>query len=159
MGRKLDFSEAKQRAGRFCAFRERSPQELFEKVLAWGLSEDQAAKIVSELSKLGYVDEQRFANAYCHDKFEFNSWGKQKIKASIYSHKLSQQAVQEALDRIDLEKYEQRLFELASTKWARLENEDQLKRKQKTAAYLANKGFEMDLIWTCIEKLASTKSR
>ncbi|SNS47806.1 regulatory protein [Ekhidna lutea] len=153
MARNLGIKEAKQRAGRFCAFRERSPNELLEKIQSWGLSEESAAKLVAELTKEGFVDEQRFANAYCNDKFEFNSWGKNKIKASIYSHKLSSTALQEALDRIDPEKYAERLFDLAKTKWERLSSEEKLKRKQKTVSYLANKGFEQDLIWAAIEKL------
>ncbi|MEO9868959.1 regulatory protein RecX [Ekhidna sp.] len=153
MAHKLGIKEAKQRAGRFCAFRERSPNEIFEKIQSWGISEEDASKLVVELSKEGFVDEQRFANAFCNDKFEFNSWGKQKIKAHIYSHKLSQTAVQSALDRIDFVKYESRLFDLVKKKWEKLENEETIKRKQKVVAYMANKGFEQDLIWKAINAL------
>ena len=102
MPRQLGIKEAKQRAGRFCAFRERSPNELLEKLLDWGLGEQDAEKVVAQLIKEKFVDEQRFANAFCNDKFEFNSWGKQKIKANIYSHKLSSSAIENALDRICL---------------------------------------------------------
>lgn len=158
MARKLGIQEAKQRACRFCAFRERSPNELFEKLQSWGLSGEEASSLVAELSKEGYVDEQRFANAFCNDKFEFNSWGKQKIKAHVYAHKLSSEAVQNALDRIDPQKYEQRLRDLAKSKWDKLDGDDPFKRKQKTAAYLTNKGFEMDLIWEAINSL-DTKGR
>lgn len=153
MARKLNIVEVKQRAGRFCAFRERSPNELFEKAKSWGLSEEESSTLVEELSKLGFVDEQRFANAYCHDKFEFNSWGKQKIRASIYVHKLSDTAIQNALDRIDPIKYEDRLSSLLVQKWQKLEKEEPTKRKQKVVNYLANKGFELDLIWKNISQL------
>ncbi|WP_420576667.1 regulatory protein RecX [Ekhidna sp.] len=153
MARKLGIKEAKQRAGRFCAFRERSPNELFEKLQSWGLPEEQVAQVVAELSKEGFVDEQRFANAYCNDKFQFNSWGKQKIRAHIYPHKLSEEAITNALNRIDPKVYEGRLLELAKAKWVKLEKEEFMKRKQKTVAYLAQKGFEMDLIWSAIHKL------
>ncbi len=153
MSRKLDIKEVKQRAGRFCAFRERSPNELFEKIQSWGIAEEDAAALLAELSKEGFVDEQRFANAFCNDKFEFNSWGKQKIKAHIYAHKLSGEVVDNALNRIDPEKYYLRLSELAKNKWEKLEKDEAFKRKQKTAAYLSGKGFEMDLIWSAISKL------
>lgn len=154
MARQLNFKEAKQRAGRFCAVRERSPNEVFQKVTSWGLTNEESDRLVAELSKEGYVDEQRFANAFCHDKFEFNSWGKQKIKAGIYPHRLSDKIIQEALDRIDPDKYESRLFELATQKWGRLEKEnDPMKKKQKVVNYLANKGFELDLIWKTLSLL------
>lgn len=154
MANKLGIREAKQKAGRFCAFRERSPNELFEKIQSWGIAEEEAAQLVVELSKEGFVDEQRFANAYCNDKFEFNSWGKQKIKANIYSHKLSEDVVHAALNRIDPDKYFVRLTELAKAKWEKLEGDDDFKRKQKTLAYLVSKGYEQDLIWTAINSLA-----
>lgn len=150
MSKRLGINEIKQKAGRFCAFRERSPNELFEKVQSWGISEEEASRVVAELSKEGFVDEQRFANAFCNDKFDFNSWGKIKIKAHIYAHKISEDAVQTALNRIDPEKYFSRLTELARTKWNRLDGEEGFKRKQKTAAYLSGKGFELDLIWSAI---------
>ncbi len=153
MAQKPSLKEAKQRAGRFCAFRERSPNELYEKLKSWGISEDESMRIVSELSKEGFVDEQRFANAFCNDKFEFNSWGKQKIRAGIFKHKLPEVIIQHALDRIDVEKYERRLKELAIKKWYKLENEELIKRKQKTTAYMVSKGFELDLIWNCIQQL------
>lgn len=123
--------------------------------MSWGLPEGTSVKVLRELIDLGFVDEQRFANAYCNDKFEFNSWGKQKIKANIYVHKLPDGVVQAALDRIDPNKYEARLLALARQKWDRLEKETRIKRKQKTVAYLANKGFELDLVWKAVEKLES----
>lgn len=155
MAKKLGINEIKQKAGRFCAFRERSPNELFEKIQSWGVAGEEAAKLVSELSKEGFVDEQRFANAYCNDKFEFNSWGKLKIKAGIYSHKLSSEAVQNALDRLDPDKYFIRLTELAKSKWKKLEGQEDFKRKQKTLAYLSGKGFEQDLIWSAINTFST----
>ena len=153
MPRKLDLKEAKQRAGRFCAFRERSPNELLEKLKSWGIATESALKLVADLTKEGFIDEQRFANAFCNDKFEFNSWGKQKIRAGIFNHKLSEGVVQNALDRIDPEKYENRLKELMIKKWEVLEKEDLAKRKQKTVAYMVNKGFELDLTWNYIAEL------
>ena len=153
MARRLDIKEARQRAGRFCALRERSPNELLEKLQSWGLKEGDATEVVAELSKQGFVDEQRFANAYCNDKFEFNSWGKQKIRSGIYPHRLSETAIQQGLDRIDPKKYELRLFGLAKRKWEKLESEDSMKRKQKTVSYMVNKGFELDLVWEAVNKL------
>ena len=54
---------------------------------------------------------------------------------------------------INPDKYQQRLLDLAKSKWEKLEKDELLKRKQKTVAYLANKGFEMDLIWNAINSL------
>ena len=153
MARRLSYKEAKERAGRFCALRERSSKELFDKVKSWGLAEDDCHTLVDELIDAGFINDQRFANAYCNDKFEFNSWGKLKIKASLFPHQLPGHLIESALERIDEGKYENRLESLAQKKWMKLEKEDELKRKQKTVSYLANKGFELDLIWKVIADL------
>ena len=153
MPRKVDPKEAKLKAARFCAFRERSPKEVIEKLASWGLLDEDTEEILQELIEQNYVDEQRFANAYCHDKFEFNSWGKQKIRSSIYVHQLSKGVVEKALDRIDTGKYADRLHELAEKKWSALEGVESAKRKQKTIAFLQAKGFEIDLVWKALAKL------
>ena len=159
MSSPLSKKEAKERAGRFCSFRERSPQEVLEKLHSWGIAEADSHDLVAELIEMNFINEQRFANAYCNDKFEFNSWGKQKIKSGIYPHRISEKAILSALDRIDPTKYEARLFDLASKKWNRLEGEEEAKRKQKTVNFLAGKGYELDLIWNIISSLATGKSR
>ncbi len=153
MARKLELTEAKQRAARFCAFQERSPKEVSDKLKSWGLSSDDAEQVLSELTKDGFVDSQRFANAFCNDKFEFNSWGKQKIKANIYQHQLGTEIIERALDRINEKKYFDRLKDLASKKWLSLEEEELSKRKQKTLAFLVSKGFETNLIWQALGDL------
>lgn len=149
----VSVKKAKQKAGRFCAFRERSPHEVSDKLKEWGVSPHEVTKIIEELSKEGYLNEQRFANAFCHDKFEFNSWGKQKIKAHIYAHKLPESVIQNALDRINPEQYEKCVYQLAKSKWDKLSQDVPLKKKQKTLAYLSNKGFEVNLIWEAIQKI------
>jgi len=150
---KLSLNEAKERAGRFCAFRERSPNEVVEKIKSWGFNDQEAEGLVESLIRLNYIDEQRFANAYCHDKFEFNSWGKQKIRAGIYSHKLSSSVIDEALEGIDPEHYQERILTLATNKWERLTEDDVVIKKKKTLNFLANKGYEPNLIWKVIEVL------
>ena len=74
---------------------------------------------------------------------------------NIGIHQLDANLVAQALARIDDEKYRSRLSELASKKWNSLERETSMKRKQKTVAYLASKGFEMDLIWKVVEDFKS----
>ena len=154
MARRLELAEAKQKAGRFCAFQERSPKEISDKLRGWGLENDQVQDVLEQLLNEGFVDPQRFANAYCNDKFEFNSWGKHKIKANIFVHQLDAVVVENALARIDNDNYINRLAELAEKKWSNLEGVEDVNRKQKTLSYLTNKGFETDLIWKALNQLS-----
>lgn len=147
MTKKPSLLEIKQKIGRFCAFRERSPKEVQDKLASWNVPALEAEEVMRMLLEDNYLNEQRFANAFCHDKFEFNSWGKQKIKSHIYQHQLSVDVIEEALKRIDPDKYFERLQVLIQKKWDSLSVEDKQKRKQKVVAYAVSKGFEVDLIW------------
>lgn len=153
MSKKLGITEAKQRIGRFCAFRERSPKEVEDKLKGWGLNTIEINAITQALKDQQFIDEQRFANAFCHDKFEFNSWGKIKIRSYIFAHRLPSHVVDKALDQIDDKKYLERLDYLTEKKWRSLHETDLLKRKQKTVSYLSSKGFEPELVWQSVEKL------
>lgn len=155
MPRKVGIGEAKQKIGRFCAFRERSPKEVSDKLNSWGLEQDEIEETLNLLLSQNFVDPQRFANAFCNDKFEFNSWGKQKIKMSLHLHRLDSSVLENALESINEIRYFDRLLSLAAKKWESLKNDDELSRKQKTVSYLANKGFEMDLIWKAIHQVSN----
>lgn len=146
--------QARLKAARFCSFRERSPKEVEDKLKQWGLTKVDRESIIQTLRKEGFVDEQRFANAFCHDKFEFNGWGKLKIKAQLFPHQLDAHVVEHALERINNQDYNTKLKRLATQKWEMLEKDDESKRKQKTLRFLTSKGYETDLIWKSIYELS-----
>ena len=156
MPRRIELQEARIKAARFCSFRERSPKELADKLKNWGLHQAEVESIISEMLTGGFVDPQRFANAYCNDKFEFNSWGKLKIKSQIYVHQLDPQIVENALKRIDEQKYYHRLLSLATRKWELTPDKELLKKRKKTLAYLASKGYELELINKALNQIDTT---
>lgn len=144
----------KAKAYKFCAYRERSPKEVRDKLMDWGADEADTQTILATLKAENFLDEQRFANAFCNDKFEFNSWGKIKIRAQISVHQISRHLLENALDRIDEGKYFERLKELAQKKWSQLPSDNKpIIKQKKTLNYLVSKGFEADLIWKVLREL------
>ncbi len=147
MPKKVGFQEARQKIARFCSSRERSPKEVADKLKSWGIELDEVKKLMEELRTQNFIDEQRFANAFCHDKFEFHSWGKQKIRKHIQVHSISEEVVERAMERIESERYESRILALFKKKWDVVKDENLISKKRKVFAFLASKGFEQDLIW------------
>ena len=146
--------EVKKKAEKLCVLREYSPFSIQNKLMKWGIEKSVGAKIVLELIKENFINEQRFADAYCKDKFKLNDWGKQKIKQMLQNHFLSEKVIEQALVAIDNEKYEQKIVQLAEKKWQSLKSKNTiLEKKDKTANYLFNKGYETDLILETIHKL------
>lgn len=149
--------QAKAKAARYCAQRERAPSQVLEKLLSWELPQADAEEILAQLTRENFLDELRFCKSFCHDKFEFNQWGRNRIRLELGKYNLRQRVVEEGLNYIDPDRYLEVLNKLAATKWKLLSTEkDPWKRKNKTAAYLLRKGFEADLVWDAVGRCAAS---
>lgn len=146
----------KRSAERYTAYRERSPKEVADKLAEWDARPEEIAHILTLLIEEKFVDEERFARAFCHDKFLINKWGKRRISLELGRHRLSKQAIDQGLAYINPEEYWQVLKHLAESKWNRLKDPDETKKKQKTAAFLMQKGYEPDLVWDAIHEVVQS---
>lgn len=148
---------AKLRAAKYCAGRERAPYQVLEKLIGWGLTQEEADSLLAELQAAYYLDERRFCRAFCRDKFEFNHWGKVKIRQELSPYHLPSEVIDYGLGEIDPDKYRDRLHQLARSKWKSLVHEENdWVRKQKAAAYLLRKGYEPELVMDFLNRMSST---
>jgi hypothetical protein len=53
----LTYDQALNKAAALCSQSERCPSDIFEKVVSWGISESDAARLVGYLTREGYLDE------------------------------------------------------------------------------------------------------
>ncbi len=148
--------QAKARVMRYCAMAERSPNQVREKLLSYGLSAKDAEAIIEELKAERFIDEFRFAKAFCHDKFEINHWGKIKIRNEIIRFGVSAEAISDGLGAIEEDRYHQVLKELIVKKWKSLEPKEleSLQRESRTVNFAVGRGFEMGLVWQIVKELS-----
>jgi len=144
----------RQSAMRFTAYRERAPKEVRDKLKEWGAGPQEIDNITRELIEGHFLDEQRFANAFCHDKFLINKWGRRKIRMEIAKYELPEHVVAQGLEHINPEKYKEVLLQLARAKWQKTKEQDPFKKKQKTMNYLLQKGYEPELIHQAVDRLS-----
>jgi regulatory protein len=149
----LTEAQAYHKAAAFCTFRDRSQKEVLDKLYGIGVSKDIAKKVISKLQEDGYLDEGRMALSYAGGKFRIKAWGKKKIEAHMKHLGLSEALISEGLSHIDDADYHEKLQALASKKWQSLTKEEEQKRIAKTVRFLASKGYELDMIWTVVNKL------
>ena len=138
---------------RYCAYQERSVYDVREKMRKWQLSERTIEEMLQILQDEGFVDDQRFAEAFVRGKFSSRKWGRNKIKAALYAKKIPGDTIDRALREIDEEDYENQLFNILHNKRGLIKASDDFTRKQKLALYAQSKGYELDLIWKMIQKL------
>ena len=140
-------NKAKIKAARYCAGAERSPHQVLEKLLKYGLSEDEAQQTLGQLQTENFTNEHRFAKAFIHDKFLFNKWGKLRISIELIKHNISLSVIEKGLNTLDNNEYRLMIDELLSKKWDQLTlTEHFLIKKRKTCQFVISKGFEGDLV-------------
>jgi regulatory protein len=147
----LDKKTALVKAESWCAYQERSQQEVRNKLYDWNLFPSEVEEIIAELISTNFLNEERFAHAYTSGKFNIKRWGKIKIKQGLKLKKVPDKLIQKALSGIDMDEYLAVLLATAEKKLASLTEKDALKRKFKLISYLQSKGFENDLIFDVLK--------
>ena len=138
--------ECKAKAESYCAYQERSQQEVRNKLYDWGLHERDVENIISELIQENFLNEERFALAYTLGKFRIKGWGKNKIRQGLKLKRVPDKMILKALQAIDPNDYIAKLNSLIEKKNATLKESDPYKRRFMLLRYAAQKGYEQDLI-------------
>ncbi len=137
---------ALKKAEHYCAYQERSQQEVRDKLYEWGLWPAAVENIIGQLIGDNFLNEERFAKAYAKGKFNQKGWGRIKIKQGLKFKRVPDVLIKKALATIDGDEYLQ-LLQKTITKKAKLLNEkDSFKRRYKLQQYALSRGYEGDLI-------------
>lgn len=152
----LDYKSAVQKAADYCAYQERSQQQVREKLYDYGLHQDEVEEALSELIVQGFINEERFAKAFAGGKFRMKGWGKRKIVQGLNQHRISDYCIRKGLAEIDPEDYYQTLKAQAEKKINSIKSDSDYIIKGKTTQYLISRGFEADLIREAIQEILSS---
>ena len=137
--------EALQKMERFCAYRERCPKEVRNKLAEMGLSRADSEQIFQVLQDDNFFNEARFAMSFAGGKFRYNSWGRIRIRQELKMRSIASEFIDQALNAIDQNEYEALIRKLLDKK--RLQYSADHNAREKTAASLIRAGFEMDLVF------------
>ncbi|MBP3944073.1 RecX family transcriptional regulator [Sphingobacteriaceae bacterium WQ 2009] len=145
--------QAKLKAESFCAYQERSQQEIRDKLYSWGLHEADVENVICELISDNFLSEERFAMAYASGKFKLKGWGKQKIKQGLKFKKVSPVLIKQALAAIEYDAYSEKLMEILKKKDSLLKEKDPYIRKNKLLQYALGKGYESAEILSLLKEM------
>lgn len=141
-----DKKDGLAKAQNYCAYQERSQQEVRNKLYELGLWKDAVEEIITELIGGNFLNEERFSKIYAQSKFNQKGWGRIKIKQALKFKGVPDKLVQKALATLDEKAYHNRLEELLVKKATLLSEKHPLKRKSKLQQYALGRGFEIILI-------------
>jgi regulatory protein len=140
----------------FCAYQERCIHDVQEKLGQWKVGQKHAEKIIEQLIREDYLNEERFARSFAGGKFRNNHWGKTKIIFELEKRQVPDLIIQIGLEEIDDEEYEETLKEILQRKNREIREKDPFKRKQKLIAFGAQKGYGYGLIRHVIAEMESS---
>lgn len=143
----MTYDQALNRAASLCSQSERAPQDIYQKALDWGLSEDDASRLIAYLTQEHFLDERRFALAFVGDKFRFDHWGRIKISYALKMKGISSSIISEAIEeRIDEEEYQTVCAELLKGRMRGMSLPLSPNDRARLYRFLAQRGFESSVI-------------
>ena len=143
------------KATALCSGSEHCSSQIMEKLSSWNVSVQDANDIMDYLVKEKYIDNSRFARAYCHDKFCYNHWGRIKIRQMLRHLRLTDEEIAEGMETIDEEDYIEALKDVLRAKDRTLKDKDKYLRKAKLVRHLLSKGFETELVIDAVDEYLS----
>jgi regulatory protein len=140
------------KAQKYCAYQERSQQEVRDRIYSWGLHRNDVETIIADLITAGFLKEERFAIAYAGGKFRMKGWGKIKITLALKLKKVPDKLINKALSEIDVRDYEKRLKKLITERSKEVKEKNPLKKNYQIAQYAIRRGFEPELVWSFLKE-------
>ncbi len=145
--------EALLKAASYCAYQERTQQEVRDKLFSYGLEPEEVEDLIVRLCAEKLIDEERYAAAYVRGKYGIKKWGRRKIMQGLKGKRISEYCIKKGMQEIDPEIYWENLLHLTEKKMRSEKESNPFARKQKITFFLQTKGYETDLIQDAIKTL------
>ena len=148
---RITSQQAFSRLASLCARREYCQHDMLEKMRQWGLSEEDQAKVMQQLTEGRYVDDERFTRAFVNDKVRYGKWGRRKIEQALWVKRIDEGIVSSVLDEVDDEEYLAVLRPLVKQKLCTTRADSDYELRMKVMKFALSRGFTMDLIRQCLD--------
>ncbi len=137
----------------FCAYQERTPEEVRKKLASWGTDSMKTELVIKKLQEEQYLDIKRFSESFVRGKFYHKKWGKRKIRYQLQQKGVQSQYIEDAISTIKEEDYQKNLYDLLISKKQNMKEMSKDKKKQKLYTFGISRGYETDLVFQIINKL------
>ena len=147
---------AKEQALRLLAYRARSEKEIGERLQKKGYDSEIIMGVVAELKRLNFLNDRQFALSFVRDKMITKPMGPYLIRLELKKKGIPESFIQAAIEEAYREDSPQQIAAtLGRKKISQQPTLPLIKRKQRTAAFLARRGFSWDIIRDVLEQLAN----
>jgi len=129
-----------------CSRSERCSPDIRKKIIAVGLTGEEAEEILECLKKEKFIDDKRYAKAYAAEKLNINRWGRIKIKYCLRAKGLSDEIIETGLKSLDEKKYIDILLKTMKEKAKKSDGKSKFEKMGQIIRFVQSRGFEPELI-------------
>lgn len=133
----MNFEEAKEKAVRYLILQLRTEEEVRKKLKKLDVEEDIITEVVEYLKSIGYIDDNKYIEAYLRQCISIPKYSVYEIKMKLKQKGINKNLISEKLEEFDGYNYEKLLVNKLLN--GKLKNMEQLKQK----AYLYRRGFNI----------------
>ncbi|MFW5756917.1 MAG: regulatory protein RecX [Tangfeifania sp.] len=147
--------EVYKKMAALCSRAEQCSPDIRKKIIAAGLSSDEADDLIEKLKEEKFIDDQRYVRFYVSEKFRINKWGKIKIRHYLKMKGMDDSLIQKGLDEIDEEKYRQVLIKTLKEKARSVKKKNKFEKMGQVIRFAQNRGFEPEMIHRYLSEVVS----
>ena len=146
--------QALQSLMRMCARSERSSGDALRLMKRWGLTNEDAHKVLVRLQTERFIDDARYAEAFVRDKLNLSGWGAYKIKMALRTKGVSKDIIEEVVAPMIAETdMAERLEDIMRRRMRTLKYTSAYDAKTKLIRFAASRGYEIDEAIECASKI------
>lgn len=135
-----------------CARREYCSSDVFAKALkALEGDRDAAAEVVESLVGEKYVDDLRYATAFCREKAALQGWGAVKISYMLAGKGIDKATISAALAEIDSSAADRKMESVLRAKLRTLRDDPQVRFKM--LRFALSRGYSYDSVAPLVDRL------
>ena len=152
--RTLTAEQALPRLLTYCAYQERSPAEVEQKMRGFGLDPADQQKLLEQLHEMNYLNESRFVQSFTSGKHRLSGWGSRKISMGLAAKGIDRETIKEATSTLnDTETYYERLLEVLQRRFvAQYHRLPAPEAYQKLFRMGISRGYEVDLVKRAVKQ-------
>lgn len=146
--------QALQSLMRMSARSERSSGDALRLMKRWGLTEEDARKVLLRLQSERFIDDARYAEAFVRDKLNLSGWGAYKIKMALRAKGITKEIIDEVVAPMlaDADMTE-RLEEIMRRRMRTLKFTSAYDAKMKLIRFAASRGYDIDEAVECASRI------
>lgn len=144
MKKELTEEQLFYRLSALCAKAEHCRQEMAAKMRTWQVPDDVQQRVIGRLTDEHYIDDERYARAFVHDKVRYAKWGRRKIEQALYMKRIPDDAIAAALDDVDTSEYVEILRPMLQAKAKSIKADSPYELEMKLMRFAAGRGFGVE---------------